>query len=107
MERADTDIIYCRLDEQGHLESKTAFLGSWQQKIVRTATDKGALVSSVIIVRTPDLALTPRVGDMLVTAQLGDETVTDVALKRAGAVTIKAVSDNRKGMGGHWKMEAV
>ncbi len=85
---------------------------SWTHKTVSSATDKGALLSEVVICRIPlenaPASFAAKEGAMLVQGTVKIENLTDSALKHQyRAVTVKAISDNRDGLSPHWKLEAV
>lgn len=113
MKHANQTATYFPLDKDGKAESPVILQGvSWTHKTVSSATDKGALISKVVICRIPlenaPANFVAKEGAMLVRGALEAEGLTDAALKHQhGAVTVKTVSDNRDGLAPHWKLEAV
>lgn len=115
MKHAEQTATYFSLSKDGKVESSVALHSvSWKSKTVSSATDKGALLSKVVVCRIPlesaPAGFTAKEGAMLILGELESpaEKVTDALLKHQyGAVTVKAVSDNREGLSPHWKLEAV
>lgn len=113
MKHANETATYFPIDKNGKAESAVVLHGvSWTHKTVSSATDKGALLSRVVVCRVPlehaPVGFIAEEGAMLVCGELSVENLSDAALKHQyGAVTVKAVSDNREGLAPHWKLEAV
>ncbi len=113
MKHANQTATYFPLNKDGKAESSVILQGvSWTHKTVSSAADKGALLSKVVICRIPvenaPAGFVAKEGAMLVRGALEMTGLTDSSLKHQhGAVTIKAVSDNRDGLAPHWKLEAV
>lgn len=115
MEMANTRAVYCSLDKQGRVTNKTPLICSLREKIIRTASvssgaEKGIFIGKSVIIRIPKECIpesfNATAGDMLI---LGDtvEGDNDIALKKSGAVTIKAVTYNLCGCAPHLKLEAI
>lgn len=113
MKHANHTVTYFPLDKDGKTGPPVILRGvSWTHKTVSSAADKGALLSKVVVCRIPlenaPAGFVAKDGAMLVCGVLEAEGLTDASLKHQyGAVTVKAVSDNRDGLAPHWKLEAV
>lgn len=113
MQHAVETVTYYAMDENGLVKSRLVLRGvSWHAKTVSSAADKEALVSQVIICRIPveivPAGFTAKESDMLVKGVCPAENVSEAELKhKYGAVTAKAVTDDRTGLSPHWKLEAV
>lgn len=115
MELIDSKVIYCSLNKHGQVTKKYSILCSWYEKIIRTASEQMSSGTSVfigksVIIRIPSEnlpeGLSPKSGDMLVKGECTDAE-NDISLKKAGAVTVMAVTDNTRGLCPHMKLEAV
>lgn len=113
MHHAVETVTYYALGKDGRAVSRLVLRGvSWHAKTVSSATDKGALLSQVIVCRIPiekaPEDFTAKESDMLVRGECTAENLSEAELKhKYGAATVKAVSDNRTGLTPHWKLEAV
>ncbi len=113
MQHAGETVTYYAIDKDGQAVSRTVLCGvSWHAKTVSSAADRGALVSQVIICRVPvenaPEGFSAKENDMLVRGECAAENVSEAELKHLhGAVTVKAISDDRAGRAPHWKLEAV
>ena len=110
MEMADTRAVYCSLDKQGRVANKISLLCSWREKAVRTATEKAVFIGKSVIIRIPKEQIpedfNATAGDMVILGETTD-CDSDIALKKAGAVTVKIISYNLSGCAPHIKLEAV
>ena len=113
MQHADQTVTYYVLDKDGHTETRTVLRGvSWTEKTVSTATEKGALLSRVVVCRIPSetapAGFLAQENAMLVRGECPADDASDAALKHSyGAVAVKTVTDNRNVLAPHWKLEAV
>lgn len=111
MKFANIEFTYFKLDKQDHVVKRVFVRGSLANKIISTATDRGAGVESVTRIRFPaeNINIIPLVGDMVVKGRITDENISASYIKyEYGGITVKAVADNtQERRNPHWLIEGV